>query len=96
MRLAREEKKGRYVALITIFVSVFMVFLLTLVRVQFVDAEKYNGAGTSSFASTQVKATRGQILDRNGKVLVGNRQGNDLVFNASKFPPTPNRTSATK
>lgn len=86
MRLAREEKKGRYIALITIFVCIFLVFSLFLVKTQLVHGEEYVKSSSLMSSSTEVKATRGQILDRNGNVLVGNRQGNDIIFDATDFP----------
>lgn len=86
MRLAREEKKGRFIALIVIFVCIFLVFSLILVRTQLINGDNYVKSSSLMSSSTQVKATRGQILDRNGAVLVGNRQGNDIIFDASEFP----------
>ncbi len=88
MRLIREEKKGRFIALITIFVCLFLVFFIRLINIQIVNGDKYAETSTASTSSTIVKATRGQILDRNGNVLVGNRQGNEIIFNASTFPST--------
>lgn len=86
MRLAREEKKGRYIALISIFVCLFAVFGIRLVNIQVINGDKYASKVASSTSSSVVKSTRGQILDRNGVVLVGNRQGNDIIFDASSFP----------
>lgn len=91
MRLAREEKKGRFIALIVIFVCLFLVFAFRLFNIQVVNGEKYASTVTASTSSTLVKATRGQILDRNGTVLVGNRQGNDIIFNAATFPSFSNQ-----
>ena len=76
MRLAHEEKKGRYIALITIFVCLFLVFGIRLINIQVVNGDKYATKVASSYSTSVVKAARGQILDRNGVVLVGNRQGN--------------------
>lgn len=90
MRLAREEKKGRFIALITVFVCLFLVFIVRLVNIQVINGEKYEKTSTASTSSTTVKATRGQILDRNGNVLVGNRQGNEIIFNATAFPSFSN------
>ncbi len=86
MRLAREEKKGRYIALIAIFVCLFAVFGIRLVNIQVINGDKYASKVASSTSTSVVKSTRGQILDRNGVVLVGNRQGNDIIFDASSFP----------
>lgn len=91
MRLAREEKKGRFIALISIFVCLFLVFCARLVNIQVINGDKYAATSTASTSTTTVKATRGQILDRNGNVLVGNRQGNDIIFNAGKFPSLSNQ-----
>jgi penicillin-binding protein 2 len=90
MRLAREEKKGRFIALVAIFVCLFLVFAARLFQIQVINGEKYASTVTASTSSVLVKATRGQILDRNGAVLVGNRQGNDIIFNAAKFPSLKN------
>lgn len=86
MRFAREEKKGRFIAMIVIFASLVSVFVFTLLKNQVIDGKKDTASNTASVESTEVKALRGQILDRNGNVIVGNRQGNDVVFLASDFP----------
>jgi penicillin-binding protein 2 len=92
MRLAREEKKGRFIATIIIFICVFLVFAATLVKIQLINGNAYASESAVSVDTTEVKATRGQILDRNGTVLVGNRQGNDIVFDAADFPSYSNQT----
>lgn len=86
MRLAQKEKKGRFIALIVIFLCIFLFFSLILVKTQIINGDKYVQISSVSSSSTQIKASRGQILDRNGKVLVGNRQGNNIIFDASEFP----------
>lgn len=86
MRLAHQEKKTRFYAIIAIFSCLFLVFGIRLINIQLVNGDKYASKVASSTSTTVVKATRGQILDRNGVVLVGNRQGNDIIFDASSFP----------
>lgn len=86
MRIAREEKKGRFVAMVIIFVCLTAVFVFTLAKNQIIDGKTETASNTASVETTEVKATRGQIFDRNGNVIVGNRQGNDVVFNAAEFP----------
>ena len=86
LRLAREEKKGRFIAMIAIFFCLIAVFVFTLAKNQLISTKKEISSNTASVESTEVKATRGQIFDRNGNVIVGNRQGNDVVFNAAEFP----------
>lgn len=72
--------------MIVIFASLISVFVFTLLKNQVIDGKKDTASNTASVESTEVKALRGQILDRNGNVIVGNRQGNDVVFLASDFP----------
>ncbi len=43
-------------------------------------------AGTLGAYTTSVDAARGDILDRNGSMLVTCRLGNDVTFNATAFP----------
>ena len=86
LRLAREEKKGRFIAMVVIFVCLTAVFVFTLAKNQIIDGKTETASNTASVETTEVKATRGQIFDRNGNVIVGNRQGNDVVFNAAEFP----------
>lgn len=86
MRLAREEKKGRFIAMVIIFVCLTAVFVFTLAKNQIIDGKTETASNTASVETSEVKATRGQIFDRNGNVIVGNRQGNDVVFNAAEFP----------
>lgn len=72
--------------MIVIFFCLIAVFVFTLAKNQLINAKKEISSNTASVESTEVKATRGQIFDRNGNVIVGNRQGNDVVFNAAEFP----------
>lgn len=91
MRLAREEKKGRFITMIVIFVSITLAFSIFLFKTQIIDGDEYIKSSSLSSSTTTIKATRGQILDRNGNVLVGNRQGNDIIFDASEFPSYKNQ-----
>ena len=71
---------SRYPALI-LFITILALFALKLFDLQII---KTNG-NTDNIAKyttvTTVRAARGDILDRNGNVLVGNRASYDLVFN---------------
>lgn len=86
LRFGKEEKNGRFVAMIAIFASLISVFVFTLVKNQLINGNTDTATNTASVETSEIKATRGQIFDRNGNVIVGNRQGNDVVFNASEFP----------
>ncbi len=86
------EKKNRanaarhYVTVI-LLALVFLGFIGILYNAQIINGEAYELQGSAAVESSAVKAIRGEILDRNGTVLVGNRQGNSVIFNAAKFPP---------
>ena len=68
-----------------IFLSlVFLVlglYAYRLFRVQIIETNGNTDNTTTFTTMTRVKAARGDILDRNGNILVGNRASYDLVFN---------------
>lgn len=80
------EKKGRQFTTVFLIVAIFVAFGALLFNMQIVNGEQYALEGSASVSVSTVKATRGEILDRNGKILVGNRQGNAIIFDATKFP----------
>lgn len=79
-------KAGRHYVTVFIIVAFFVAFGGILFNAQIVKGEEYALLGSTSVSSSTVKATRGDIYDRNGVLLVGNRQGNTVIFNASEFP----------
>ncbi len=82
-----QEKVGRQYVSVLVIVAIFIGFSALLFNMQIINGEKYALEGSASVSVSTVNATRGEILDRNGKVLVGNRQGNAVIFNATQFPP---------
>lgn len=75
--------------------SVFTAMLLlcvlfagsTLMKIQVVDGEKYLALSKTSTTATQnVSAARGQIVDINGSALVENRVSYNVIINQSFFP----------
>ncbi len=84
----RKLNKRDY-AVIGIFAAIFLIFVFRFGHFQIINADEYKDAGkTVSSRSVVVKATRGEILDRNGYPLVTNRQGNAVIFDASDNFPT--------
>lgn len=81
------EKAGRQYTMVFLIVAIFIGFGALLFNMQIVNGEQYALEGAASVSVSNVNATRGEILDRNGKVLVGNRQGNAIIFDATQFPP---------
>ncbi|MBR4151149.1 MAG: hypothetical protein IKR08_07245, partial [Firmicutes bacterium] len=60
-----------------------------LFKIQIIDSETYKIEGQAvSVRTLKVEGPRGEILDRNGRPFVTNRQGNAIVFDAAVFPPT--------
>jgi len=64
-----------------LFGLVLMLYAGRLFKLQIIDT-KGDTDNTATYGTiTTVRAARGDLLDRNGKVLVGNRASYDLVFN---------------
>ena len=82
-----ELRKNRRIAG-TVFLGLLFLFLVfALVKTQLIDADRYKAAADSlAVSSSSVKASRGEVLDCNGKPLVTNRQGSSVVFKYSDFP----------
>lgn len=81
--------KLRAILLLVFFCLVVGLYSLRLYRLQIIETDG-NTDNTTTFTSiTRVKASRGDILDRNGNILVGNRASYDLVFNHDVIKSTP-------
>lgn len=77
----------RRIALPCILVAFIAVFVGVLIKIQIIDGEKYaSTVSTASQATVTIKAPRGEVVDRNGKPIVTNRQGKSIVFNYATFP----------
>ncbi len=76
----------RHYVTVGIIAACLLAFAGILFNAQILKGEEYALSGSTSVSTSTVKATRGEILDRNGVVLVGNRPGNTVVFNAIDFP----------
>lgn len=66
---------------LALFCLVLGLFVLKLYDLQIVETGGVVNNTKTFTTETRVKAARGQILDRNGNVLVSNRASYDLVFN---------------
>ena len=77
----------RFTAMICVVSVILTAFFVKLTEVQLVNAASYLAqADTSSTRTQTVAATRGEILDRYGRVLVSNRAGYNVVFDAATLP----------
>ena len=77
------ERISRYRAMVflSLFLLVFVLFAAKLFDMQIIETKGDTNNMTTYTSLTRVKAARGDILDRNGNILVGNRASYDLVFN---------------
>ncbi len=73
--------KLRAMVLLGLFLLVIVLFGVKLFDLQIIETKGDTNNTTTYTSLTRVKAARGDILDRNGNILVGNRASYDLVFN---------------
>ena len=83
--LDKEEKSPRYVSFIVIIGIIFLLLILRLFTLQILDASTYEERALKNRIRTNVvKATRGEIYDREGKLLAKNTTGYQLVHYDTK------------
>ena len=74
-----------------LFAFILLLFAMKLFSLQIIET-KGDTDNTQVYSTiTTVRAARGDILDRNGNVLVGNRASYDLVFNHYVIKSADNR-----
>ena len=73
--------KLRAMVFLSLFLLVFALYAGKLFNMQIIETKGDTNNMTTYTSLTRVKASRGDILDRNGNILVGNRASYDLVFN---------------
>lgn len=73
--------KLRATVLLIFFLLIICWFSFRLFKLQIIETDGNTDNTTTYTSITRVKAARGDILDRNGNILVGNRASYDLVFN---------------
>ena len=77
--------------LLGLFSLVMVLYAMRLFNLQIISTDGNTDNTTYYTTVTTVRAARGDILDRNGKVLVGNRASDDLVFNHFVIKSADNR-----
>ena len=73
--------RARAIALLVIFATILTLYSARLFNLQIIETDGKTDNTDVYVTQTRVKAARGDILDRNGNILVGNRASYDLVFN---------------
>ncbi len=71
----------RATAMLLVFAIVLGLFSLRMYSLQMLDGGNVVADSDTYATYYVVKAARGELLDRNGNVMVGNRASYDLVFN---------------
>ncbi|MDQ4029866.1 MAG: hypothetical protein M3168_02380, partial [Actinomycetota bacterium] len=70
-----------------VVLAAFAVLLLRLWSLQILSGERYlNAAQDNQLRTVRLQAPRGPILDRNGKVLVGNTPGFSVLLRPADLP----------
>ena len=76
-------RPGRIAGLALLMAVLLVIFLVAIYKLQIVEGAAYYEESLNSVTTTQrVKAARGNILDRYGRVLVSNVSQNSLTLNA--------------
>ena len=79
-------KRGRLVFFLLLLLALITTYALALYKLQVVEGEQYYEQSRNTIVSTQsVTAARGDILDRYGRVLVSNRNCNNLTLNRDEL-----------
>ena len=83
---------GRLAFLGILLALILILYLTTLYKLQIVEGNEYYEASTNSIVSEEtVIAARGNILDRYGRLLVSNRNCNNLLIDTDElFGPDDN------
>ena len=77
--------------LLGLFAFIMVLYAMRLFNLQIISTDGNTDNTTYYTTVTTVRAARGDILDRNGKVLVGNRASYDPVFNHFVIKSADNR-----
>lgn len=73
--------KFRLISLLLVVVILFGLYCYRLFDLQVLNAKEIDLSANTFTYYTRVTAARGEILDRNGNVLVGNRASYNLIIN---------------
>lgn len=78
--------KKRIIALLALMILLLAVYLSFLYQLQIIDGEiYYNRSKEITDAKLTVTASRGNILDRYGRILIGNKECYNLKINTDKL-----------
>ncbi len=90
------KQHRRRVAVLLLFLgAVLLSYFAVMFNIQIVHGEEYRRRSASQIVRpTTVEASRGNITDRNGNLMVGNRSTYTLTFDASLLPKDADQNEA--
>ena len=75
-------RPGRIAAMALLLAALLAIFFVAIYKLQIIEGNAYYEESLNSVTATQrVRAARGNILDRYGRVLVSNTSANSLLLN---------------
>ena len=79
-------KPGRVAIIVILLMILLSVYLVFLYKLQIIEGEEYyNRSSATTTEESRVTASRGNILDRYGRVLVSNKECYNLTIDTSKL-----------
>ena len=82
------ELKHRFIVPAVIFTAICAIFVIVLAVIQIKGYGKSDPKSDLTVRTVTVAGLRGEIYDRNGKLLVGNATTHDLIFEYGAMPDT--------
>ncbi|MBR1660180.1 MAG: hypothetical protein IJ705_07670, partial [Oscillospiraceae bacterium] len=82
----RLVKPGRLAVMALVTLAILTIFMVTLYNLQIIQGNAYyNESRNNIVTTTRVAAARGSIMDRYGRVLVENRNCNNLLIDSDSL-----------
>ena len=85
---SKQNVTHRFVIPAIVFTLICIVFVIVLAVIQIKGAKNPEERRDVTVRTVTVPGLRGEIYDRNGKLLVGNATTHDLVFEYGAMPDT--------
>ena len=81
--------RGRQISIVCILLVLFGILAGDLFKLQVIETKKYKDIVSNvSSRTSPIRASRGEIVDCNGKKLVFNEQGYSIILTL-RFSPIP-------
>jgi len=84
----KKIRSARYVALSVFFLVACLIFVAKMVNLQIISKDKYAPSSNESSERIYIEAVRGNICDRNGKILVKDERLYKFILDYDTIPDT--------